>query len=123
MLEDPEVREEEATVPNRPADHGVLDSELDANLLPEPVKQSPGVPLNGLHRLLDGALRLVRVPRCSKKYRRMVYVGDEAYEMEEFPGPENFREWLSSFRMLSIIGFSLTSIEQAAVMPVRMCCT
>ena len=61
MLEGPEIRKEEAAVPNRPAHYDVLNSELDANLLPEPVQQGPGVPLNVLHRLLDHSLGLVRV--------------------------------------------------------------
>ena len=55
-----------------------------------------------------------RVTR-KNKFQLLQYIGDGKYSYRELPGPANYREWLSSFRVFSTICRSILIVVHAAL--------
>eukprot|EP00439_Symbiodinium_sp_Y106_P048834 s2768_g6.t1 len=115
-----------------PPDHATVQTWLQRYTLamgaaPEEEEEPTEAQLAGLHKrtlILDQAPYVdfaVWVPfgrRALKTQKFRVYhpLGDGSYLMREMPGPQNFREWLSSWRVFKVAALMLGILSLAVML-------
>eukprot|EP00438_Fugacium_kawagutii_P032789 Skav211926 [mRNA] locus=scaffold1086:167314:168771:+ [translate_table: standard] len=51
----------------------------------------------------------------TQKFRTFVPLGDGSYLVKELPGPQNFQQWLTSWRVFKVAALSLAIVDLAAL--------